>query len=97
MNSGKTASKADFDYDQIAIEALYRFGAEQNFFAGGRYNTVKNGVDQSIDRLQFGAGWFMTRNILAKVEYVDQTYNKFAQYGDDAGFKGIMVETAISF
>ncbi len=96
-NSGKTVANADFEYDQFAIEGLYRFGAEENFFLGARYNTVKNNLDQSIDRMQFGAGWFMTRNIVAKLEYVDQKYNDFANFGSDAGFKGLMIETAISF
>jgi len=96
-NSGKTAAKVDFEYDQYAIEALYRFGAEKSFYVGGRYNSVSNGDDLSIDRIQLGTGWFMTRNVMAKVEYVDQTYNDFPNFGDDAGFKGFMVETAISF
>lgn len=96
-NSGKTAAKADFEFNQFAIEGLYRFGTDQNFFAGARYNTVKNSADQSIDRIQLGAGWFLTKNVVAKLEYVDQKYNDFANYGSDAGFKGLMIETAISF
>ncbi len=96
-NSGKTLAKADFEFTQFAVEGLYRFGADQKYFVGGRYNTVKNNTDQSIDRIQLGTGWFLTKNIMAKVEYVDQKYNDFANYGSDAGFKGIMVETAISF
>lgn len=96
-NSGKTAANADFDFDQYAIEALYRFGADQNFYVGARYNSVKNSTDQSIDRIQLGAGWFLTPNVMLKAEYVDQKYNDFANFGSDAGFKGLMVETAISF
>ncbi len=88
---------ADYDFDQIAVEGIYRFGKDENLFAGVRYNTVSDDNDQSIDRIQIGAGWFMTKNIVAKLEYVDQNYNDFAKYGDNAGFNGLMVEAGISF
>ncbi len=88
---------ADYDFDQIALEGIYRFGNHENLFAGVRYNKVSDDNDQSIDRIQVGAGWFLTKNIVAKLEYVDQNYNDFSSYGDNAGFNGLMVEAGISF
>ncbi|MFO8002168.1 MAG: hypothetical protein R6U46_13060 [Marinilabilia sp.] len=88
---------AEYDFNQFALEGLYRFGNDDNFFAGARYNTVSNDNDMSVDRLQLGAGWFMTSNIVTKLEYVDQTYNDFDNYGNNAGFNGVMVEAGISF
>ncbi len=52
----------------------------------------------NVNRYEIAAGWDMTKNIVAKVEYVNQTYTNFnTLYGTDAGFKGVMVEAGISF
>ncbi len=88
---------AEFTFNQIAIEGLYRFGKKEQFFAGARYNTVSNDNDQSADRIQAGGGWFLTDNIVVKAEYVDQRYRNFSQYGENASFNGLMIEAAISF
>ena len=94
---GTTTRGADFDYNQFAIEGLYHFGGQEQFYVGTRYNKVKDNTDMSINRVQVAGGWHMTKNILAKLEYVDQKYNNFAQYGSNAGFKGVMFEAGISF
>ena len=53
---------------------------------------------RSVNRYEIAAGWDMTKNIVAKVEYVNQTYTNFnTLYGTNAGFKGVMVEAGISF
>jgi hypothetical protein len=88
---------AEYNYDQMAIEGLYRFGNENNFFTAVRFNNVTNDNDLSVDRLQISAGWYMTSNIVTKLEYVDQTYSDFDNYGNEAGFNGLMVEAGISF
>lgn len=96
--SGTTAfGGAEYQFDQIAAEALYRFGAREQFFGGARFNTVSNDSDMSINRTQVVAGWDITDNIILKAEYVNQQYDGFVAYGDNAGFKGMMIETAISF
>lgn len=89
--------------NQFAGELIYRFGASENFYIGGRYNKVDSeeasGDDIEITRTQLGAGWFMTKNILMKLEYVNQKYDGYAvgsQY-EDGKFKGLMLEAAISF
>jgi len=88
---------SEFSYAQYAFEGLYHIGKDEQFFGGARYNFTKNNSDNSIERLQIGGGWFLTSNILLKAEYVAQNYNNFVEYGGNAGFNGIMVETTISF
>jgi hypothetical protein len=94
---GTNLGGAEFDYNQYAIEGLYYFGKEDQFYGGVRYNYVKDDTGMSIDRFQASIGWFLTEHIKAKVEYVNQNYNEFITYGDNAAFNGIMVEAGISF
>jgi hypothetical protein len=96
--------------NQFAGEVIYRFGATENYYLGYRYNKVssedKDAKDWSVDdyqkvdirRHQFAAGWFMTKNILLKAEYVSQKYDNY-KVGtfEDGKFNGLMIEAAISF
>jgi len=96
---------------QFAGEVIYRFGANENFFVGARYNKVsaedKDAKDWSSDdykkidisRFQASAGWFLTKNVLAKLEYVTQSYDNYADANrfNDAKFNGIVFESVISF
>ncbi len=102
--SGKSSFEADSrNYTHIAADLLYRFGANEDAYIGGRYNTVKaddtSGEEITINRIQFGAGWFLTDNILAKVEYVNQEYKDFAASSRfaDGKFNGFMVEAVVGF
>ncbi|HKI45222.1 MAG TPA: hypothetical protein VKA08_07835 [Balneolales bacterium] len=92
---------------QYAIDA--RYFVSNSVYLAARYNTVKGYLavsgsgnpnkSSSVDRVQFGGGWFMTPNILAKVEYVSQNYKKFADASVYNGgeFHGLMLEAAIGF
>lgn len=93
----KAVGGEEFDFNQLAVEGLYRFGKDEQFFAGSRYNKVLNQADLAVDRIQGILGWKITPNIISKLEYVHQTYTGFAQYGSDAGFKGLVFEAGISF
>jgi hypothetical protein len=92
-------------FTQLAAELLYRFGADEKFYLGGKYNTVQgirvvsSTEDLKISRLNIGGGWFLSKNIVAKVEYVNQQYTGKAWTGRFAGakFDGFNVEAAISF
>lgn len=104
--TGLYPSAKEFRFNQFAAEALYRFGKEENFYVGGRYNAVKgntdagnnSSVDRTVSRIQVGAGWFVLKSMLIKLEYVNQNYSEFLQtYGADAGFKGLMFEATVSF
>lgn len=96
----ETASGQEETYTQIAGEALYRFGQNERFYVGGRYNKVSNDSnDETIDRIQASFGWFLTPNVLAKAEYVVQNYNDYDVSSKFNGgkFDGFMLESVISF
>jgi hypothetical protein len=102
------------DVTQLMAELVYRFGAGEKFFVGGRYNTVdgelfQNGPtaagtpqvlgDVSVNRLQFGGGWFITPSLMLKAEYVQQNYNDFVRSDIRSGakFNGFMIEAITAF
>ncbi|WP_417875955.1 hypothetical protein [Winogradskyella sediminis] len=104
VTSGKALSEADRrDANQYAGEVIYRFGEKENVYLGGRYNTVSaelaSGDDVSVDRFQLGAGWFMTKNVLMKAEYVSQSYNDYPTGNllEEGKFDGVILEAVISF
>jgi hypothetical protein len=91
-------------YTQLGVEALFRFGNDENFYVGGRYNTVNGeatdgGPSQEISRINVGGGWFLTNNVMAKVEYVTQSYDGAGFTGTFAGaeFSGFVLEAVVSF
>lgn len=105
--TGLTERATDGDYTQLGAELLYRFGNKEQFYLGGRYNTVSGQDDEvsnerKIERFNVGGGWFMTKNVLAKVEYVSQNYNNDPVWGATSAlrggkFNGIMFEATIGF
>ena len=105
---GRTnAETATRNVSQLAGEVLYRFGANEDFYVGARYNKVDaqlpfSGVnkDVSAKRVQGAFGWFVTKNMLAKLEYVTQDYSGDFPANDvrkGANFKGLMVEATVGF
>ena len=102
--TGKRNTEADTrTWNQYAGELIYRFGNTENFYVGGRYNTVNGelitGEEVSVNRFNLGGGWFMTKNILTKVEYVNQDYNDYpaGDIHEEGNFNGFNVEATISF
>jgi hypothetical protein len=102
--TGKKSTETETrTWNQYAAELIYRFGNDENLYLGGRYNYVDGeevgGNNVDVSRFQLGAGWFMTKNILTKVEYVNQEYNGYNPETilDQGKFNGVMVEAAISF
>ncbi len=101
-NNGQDAGG---NYTQLGGEALYRFGGTEQFYVGGRYNNVSgkandNANEISISRVNLGGGWFMTNNVLAKFEYVNQNYDGDGYSGSKfqgAKFNGVVIEAVISF
>jgi hypothetical protein len=93
-------------FNQTAIEGVYRFGADEKLFIGAKYNTVKGRPagaaftsDITVNRTAFAAGWFVTRNVLAKMELVNQQYVDFPTIDHRAGgkFNGLVVEAVVGF
>ena len=102
--SGKADAEVDSRaFNQYAAELIYRFGTNENLYVGGRYNYVDGemigGTDVNISRFNLAGGWFLTKNILAKVEYVNQKYDGFKDNDLRNGgkFDGVMMEAVISF
>ncbi len=90
-------------FQQFAAEVLYRFGASEDIYIGARYNNVngeQSNGDIDITRFNIGGGWFLTDNVLAKLEYVTQSYDGEGFDGGPyagAEFNGINIEAVISF
>jgi hypothetical protein len=90
---------------QYAADLIYRFpAATENFWIGARYNTVTaamqaNATDITINREVASAGWFLTRNIMLKAEYVNQEYKHYPANNilNGGRFKGEMLEASIAF
>ncbi|MDX1760767.1 MAG: hypothetical protein R3218_01295 [Christiangramia sp.] len=86
------------EWNHYAADLIYRFGTNDDIYVGGRYNYANND-DVSVNRFNLGAGWFLTKNVLLKAEYVNQQYNDYptGDLFEDAEFNGLMVEATISF
>jgi hypothetical protein len=100
---------------QYAIDAVYRIGAKENLFVGVRYNSldyrpanvaaagtapaITYTQDVKVNRLAFGAGWFLTKNVLLKGEYVTQEYKDLptADYRNGGEFKGYVIQAVVGF
>lgn len=127
LASGRSRTEATGDRKstQLASDLVYRFGKDENFWVGARYNTVttqqylaadlpavpasatlpafaavsKGMYDVNINRLAFSAGWFVTKNVMAKLEYTNQNYGGFL-YNDirsNGNFKGIVAQAVVGF
>jgi hypothetical protein len=102
--TGKAAAETDNrTATQWALESIYRFGKDENLYIGARYNTVDseemNGDNIEISRFNLAAGWFMTRNVMLKMEYVTQKHSGYRPTSIFNGgkFDGFMLESVISF
>jgi len=95
--------------NQYAAEGIYRLGKQENVYAGVRYNNVKARLattpavtytdDVQVNRFAAVAGWFLTKNILLKGEYVIQKYKGFptSDYRSSGKFNGYVVEAVVGF
>jgi hypothetical protein len=102
-------------FNQYAIDGVYRFandrmyiGAKYNVVDGdlafGQV-TAQPGLNQGtredvkIQRTSLAAGWFITKNILLKGEYVTQKYMDFpgTDIRANGKFEGFVVEGVIGF
>lgn len=108
VNGYKAVTNADRgSYNQYAAELLYRFGGKEQFYLGGKYNQVsgedtKGAAERKVERFNIAGGWYMTKNVLAKVEYVNQKYNQSNVWGatsplNGGKFNGLMLEATIGF
>jgi len=90
---------------QYAIDLIYRFPrGKENLWIGGRCNSVKTSLplfqgDITINRTAGSIGWFVTKNMMLKAEYVNQLYRNFKSTDIRSGgkFDGCMFEASIGF
>ncbi|MBK5286463.1 MAG: hypothetical protein JJE25_13775, partial [Bacteroidia bacterium] len=106
MAKGRMITEKDLrTATQYAVDLIYRFPQEkENFWIGGRYNSVTaslpfNPNDITINRAAATLGWFVTKNIMMKAEYVNQEYKNFSATDIRSGgkFDGFMIEASVGF
>lgn len=101
---GRTEITGERTAGQFATDLLYRFGNSENFWVGARYNTASAllqgyTTDVNVDRIAVSAGWYVTKNLMTKLEYVTQSYDGFANTDIRNGgkFNGIVLEAVVGF
>jgi hypothetical protein len=98
--TGETAKRK---VSQQVYEGLYRLGSRDQYYLGGRWINfdgqlvAASTAKQNITRSQLGGGWFVTKNLLAKGEWVNQNYSGFTDIRQGAFFKGFMFSGAVNF
>jgi hypothetical protein len=99
-----TSETSERTWNQYALDTVYRFLADEKMFVGARYNKAEGGLagiagDVGAERWQFGGGWFITPNVLAKAEYVTQKYLGYpvTNIRNGGKFNGLMLEGIIAF
>ena len=107
--SANALDNKDRTLTQLAGDVVYRIGAKENVYVGARYNTLSgqlflNNVadDIKVDRVALAGGWFLTRNVLLKGEYVVQNYRDYptgagATQFTDGKFNGWVIEAVVGF
>jgi len=99
--------EADLVYRFGAREKFY-VGAKYNMIDGTLsfgQNTNTASLNQgtrddvTVDRTSFAAGWYITKNIMFKAEYVTQSYKGYPEEHilSDAKFDGFVIQGAIGF
>jgi len=102
-------------WTQVGADAIFRFLPREQAYVAARFNRASGelagsfdadagmittlGTDGSIERYEFAAGWFPTRNVLLKVGYVNQQYNDFVSTDIRNGgeFNGFTIEGTLTF
>jgi hypothetical protein len=95
---------AEREWNQYAVDAVYRFLPKEAAYIGARYNRAEGALvgmagDVGAERWQISGGWFVIPGVLAKVEYVNQKYTGFptANIRNGGRFKGFMAEGVVAF
>jgi len=102
---GRMATEASSrQVKQLVVDWMFRFGSNGEFYIASRYNSVKAQLpgfmeEVEINRAVMSAGYFFTKNILLKAEYVDQRYLHFPErdYRYEGEFHGCMVQAVVGF
>ena len=108
-----SADRKEWDkrsFTQYSVEGAYRFLPREQLYIGARYigmtgeprglkDAADNQLEVSVDRFALAAGWFPTKNMLLKGEYVVQNFTDFPtnDYRNEGKFNGFMVQAVIGF
>ncbi|UOE49785.1 hypothetical protein MTO98_01695 [Mucilaginibacter sp. SMC90] len=103
--TGRTAAETGNRWaTQYAGDLVYRFPADkENFWVGFRYNTVSMALagtgDVKANREAGSFGWFLTKNVMMKAEYMNQKYLDYPANNilNGGKFNGVMLEASIGF
>lgn len=103
---GADGAEKDMAMTHYSVDLVQRFGLNDRFYAAARYeNAVVEYADATNDlgdaemtQWQLGLGWFLSKNAVAKLEYISHEREKNSAFvGGTAEFKGYMISTALSF
>ncbi len=102
---GRAATETEArKWTQHVGELVYRFLPGEKVYVGARFNNAIGRYagmqkDVTVERTQFGAGWFMTPSILMKAEWMQQLYKDFPvnDIRNGGKIKGFMLEGVVSF
>jgi len=105
QSKGKASTEAtERTWHQYAVDTVYRFLPNEPLFVGARYNRATGEMvgmpgDVGAERWEYGGGWFITANVVAKAEYVTQKYLGYPPSNIKNGgkFHGVMMEGVIAF
>lgn len=105
-----TQIEADLVYrfgkgEKFYVGAKYNTVSGTQVFGATTTITSNNGINQGtrsdirIDRTAFAAGWYITRNVMFKAEYVSQKYKDFPTENILSGgkFDGLVIQGTIGF
>ena len=108
--NGSAAGTPEETWNYYAANAVYRF--TPTVYGAVRYSAATTDMlagretDGKVDRIQVGGGFWLTKNMLMKLEYVTQKYSGFRQ-GDmvnngiqawrDPEFDGFVAEVSFAF
>ena len=108
--NGSAAGTPEETWNYYAAQVVYRFTPA--LYAAARYSGATTSMlggapsDGKVNRIQLGGGLWLTKNLLMKVEYVDQKYRGFAagqmvnngiQAWRDPEFSGVISEVSFAF
>jgi hypothetical protein len=104
--TGKASTETDRrEWNHYALDVVYRFLPKEQAFVGARYNRAEGPLaaapttDVGARRVQLAGGWFVTPNILAKAEYVNQEYFGYpvTDIKNGGKFNGVILEGVVGF
>ena len=108
--NGTAPGTPEEKWTYFAGHVVYKFTPA--LYAAARYSNAStsmlagNASDGKVDRYQVGGGLWLTRNLLVKLEYVNQKYDGFAtgqvvnngiQAWKSPSFSGVISEVSFSF